>query len=50
MQGNLQCMNDFDINEMDLTSFREALECLELTYQLDKKIGKFQEIGNVEER
>ena len=38
MQGNLQHMNDFDINEMDLTSFCKALECLELSYQLDKKL------------
>ena len=38
MQGDLQCMNDFDINKTDLTSFREALECLELSYQLDKKL------------
>ena len=37
MQGNLQCMNDFDINETDLTSFHEAFECLKLSYQLDKK-------------
>ena len=38
MQGNLQCMNNFDINEMDLTSFREALEHLKLSCQLDKKL------------
>ena len=38
MQGNLQCMDDFDINEMDLTSFHEALEHLKLSYQLDKKL------------
>ena len=38
MQGDLQCMNDFDINKTDLTSFCEALERLELSYQLDKKL------------
>ena len=37
MQGNLQCMNDFDINKTDLTSFHKALEHLKLSYQLDKK-------------
>ena len=31
-------MNDFDINETDLTSFCKVLECLELSYQLDKKL------------
>ena len=39
MQGNLECMNDFDINETDLTSFCEFLECLKLSYQLDKKLA-----------
>ena len=38
MQGNIQCMNYFDINETDLTSFCEALERLKLSYQLDKKL------------
>ena len=38
MQGNLQHMNDFDINETDLTSFRKAFECLKLSYLLDKKL------------
>ena len=37
MQGDLQRMNDFDINETNLTSFREALKRLELSYQLEKK-------------
>ena len=36
--------------KMDLTSFCEALERLKLSYQMDKKLGKFQEIGNGEER
>ena len=31
MQSNLQCMNDFDINE--------ALEHLKLSYQLEKKLA-----------
>ena len=37
MQGDLKCMNDFNINEKDLMQFHEVLECLELSYQLDKK-------------
>ena len=37
MQGNLECMNDFDINETDLTSFCKVLERLELSYQLGEK-------------
>ena len=49
MQGNLECMNNFDTNETDLTSFREVLERLELSYQLEK-IGKSQESGKVKER
>ena len=33
-------MNDFDINNMDMTWFCEVLECLELSYQLEKKMEK----------
>ena len=36
MQANLEHMNNFDINKTDLTSFREVLECLELSYQWTK--------------
>ena len=39
MHSNLECMNDFDINEMDLTQFHKVLECLALSYQLDKKLA-----------
>ena len=39
MQSNLKCMNDFDINETDLTQFHEVLEHLELSYQLDRKLA-----------
>ena len=44
MQGDLQCMNDFDINKMDLTSFHEALEHLKLSYQLDKKLANSKKL------
>ena len=42
MQGNLEHMNDFNINETDLTSFCKVLEHLELSYQLEnpKKVEK----------
>ena len=40
MQGDLQCMNDFDINETDLTSSHEVRKHLKLSYQLEKKLGK----------
>ena len=39
MQGDLKHMNNFDINETDLTQFRKVLERLKLSYQLDKKLA-----------
>ena len=44
MQGNLECMNDFDINETDLMQFCEVLECLKLSYQLDKKSANSKKV------
>ena len=40
MQSNLKRMNEFNINNMDLTQFCKVLECLELSYQLEKKMEK----------
>ena len=37
MQSDLERMNEFDINNMNLMQFREVLECLKLSYQLRKK-------------
>jgi hypothetical protein len=34
-KGDLQRLNDFDINETDMQSFRNALTRLELSYQMD---------------
>ena len=33
-------MNEFDINNMDLTQFHEVLDHLKISYQLEKKSGK----------
>ena len=44
MQGNLECMNDFDINKMDLMQFRKVLEHLKLSYQLDKKSANSKKV------
>ena len=44
MQSNLKRLNKFDINNMDLTKFCEALEHLELSYQLEKKSGKSKKL------
>ena len=40
MQSNLERMNEFDINNTNLTQFCEVLEHLELSYQLEKKMEK----------
>ena len=44
MQGNLECMNDFNINKTDLTQFHEVLEHLKLSYQLDKKLANSKKV------
>ena len=36
MQSNLERLNEFDINNTDLTKFCKVLECLKLSYQLEK--------------
>ena len=40
MQSNLERLNEFDINNMDLMKFCEVLKHLKLSYQLEKKLGK----------
>ena len=40
MQSDLKRMNEFDINNTNLTQFREVLEHLKLSYQLEKKMEK----------
>ena len=40
MQSDLKIMNEFDINNTDLTQFCKVLKHLELSYQLEKKSGK----------
>ena len=44
MQSNLERMNEFDINNMDLTQFCKVLEHLKLSYQLEKKLGKSKKL------
>ena len=44
MQSNLERLNEFDINYTDLTKFCEVLEHLELSYQLEKKLGKSKKL------
>ena len=44
MQSNLERMNEFNINNMDLTQFREVLKHLELSYQLEKKMEKSKKL------
>ena len=39
-QSDLKRMNEFDIKNMDLTQFHKVLEHLNLSYQLEKKLGK----------
>ena len=40
MKSNLKCMNDFNINNTDMAQFHNVLECLKLSYQLEKKLEK----------
>ena len=40
MQSDLERMNEFDINNTNLMQFHEVLKCLELSYQLEKKMEK----------
>ena len=40
MQSNLERMNEFDVNNMNLMQFRKVLKHLELSYQLEKKMEK----------
>ena len=44
MQSNLERMNEFDINNMNLTQFCKVLKCLELSYQLEKKMEKSKKL------
>ena len=44
MQSNLERMNEFNINNMNLMQFHEVLECLELSYQLEKKTEKSKKL------
>ena len=44
MQSNLERMNEFDINNMNLMQFRKVLECLKLSYQLEKKMEKSKKL------
>ena len=44
MQGDLECMNDFDINKTDLMQFCEVLEHLKLSYQLDKNLANSKKV------
>ena len=37
-------MNDFNINNMDMSQFCEILEHLELSYQLEKKMEKSKKL------
>ena len=40
MKSDLEQMNNFDINNIDMTWFHEVLEHLKLSYQLEKKMEK----------
>ena len=40
MQSDLKRMNEFNINNTDLMQFCKVLEHLELSYHLEKKLGK----------
>ena len=44
MKSDLECMNDFDINNMDMMQFCNVLECLELSYQLERKLEKSKKL------
>ena len=44
MKSNLECMNDFNINNVDMVQFCELLKCLELSYQLEKKLEKSKKL------
>ena len=44
MQSDLERLNKFDINNTDLTKFCEVLKHLELSYQLEKKLGKSKKL------
>ena len=44
MKSDLECMNNFDINAMDMMHFHEVLECLKLSYQLEKKLEKTKKL------
>jgi len=43
IKGDLERMNDFDLNETDITQFKEALERLELSYELEEKPEYFKD-------
>ena len=44
MKSDLKQMNNFDINNMDMMWFCEVLKCLELSYQLEKKMEKSKKL------
>ena len=44
MQSDLKRMNEFNINNTNLTQFREVLEHLQLSYQLEKKTEKSKKL------
>ena len=44
MKSDLERMNDFDINNMDMMQFCEGLEHLELSYQLEKNMEKSKKL------
>ena len=44
MQSDLERMNEFIINNTNLTQFCEVLEHLELSYQLEKKMEKSKKL------
>ena len=44
MQSDLERMNEFDINNTNLTQFCEVLKHLELSYQLEKKMEKSKKL------
>ena len=44
MQSDLERMTEFNINNMDLMQFFQVLEHLELSYQLEKKLGKSKKL------
>ena len=44
MKSNLKYMNDFNINNTDMMQFCKVLECLELSYQLEKKPEKSKKL------